>query len=790
MIFIGGTHMLMWRKVLSSLFTLALLAICVGLPSHNVTAQATRKYAYLIQPRSSDPLRIDIIDPAVPGVLAESRPFPLADNQQLQPRSRRRIVSNPRGDWAAFIISNIEDDIYQSTNFVRLVNLTTQETRDIIRGSIIDNLTWSPDGNYLAIERLELNKRTIWIYSLRDNSLASLFEHSFIRFDEAVDFGWSVDSTKLAIYFSRCLVPNSVCATTIVVYVVGSRTLEKSLDLLAITPRGTVACQLVWSSDGRYIAFFNGCFQQASLSFQEVFIWDLQNNATRQVTNFTGDFLNQPGLSHRDTAVASYSLLWADNQTLLIGADFFTGKEGTFPSEPIAQIRTLAYNVQTSTTQVLSSNERIFNWQRSPAGTDIAYQRFTTVPVYGTSSGQQLKVARYQGGVLVERFSRPAGCDLTWSPNGALLAFSEPATDQSSETACLDATQAFTFYNATDGSTQRFPVSLSGDVFFVEPIGWITGNNNPLPGPLSLAAVCSVNPSAYRVWQVQNSALTPREFQWEVDAFVPSQNGFAIVPASLGTRPGQVFLSVPYTGEAMTMSLFADGKVQASQPTIAQQCPTQPAPQPPLQLAALCTPASTEYRAWRVRNPSTTAVNFAWEVLSTSQRGSGNVPAAMSGIAGETTFITRTDPAANIVRLTVNGVQQDEKSSGATACGTANLGAMMSVSNANPAVGETILISLSYSNTGPDTATSVQASFPVPPGVTLLSTVGSGTYNAATGIWTIGNVANRGRGTIALQVRVNSGTVGQTITASSEVSSATFDPDTANNRASTSFTVR
>jgi hypothetical protein len=83
-----------------------------------------------------------------------------------------------------------------------------------------------------------------------------------------------------------------------------------------------------------------------------------------------------------------------------------------------------------------------------------------------------------------------------------------------------------------------------------------------------------------------------------------------------------------------------------------------------LRLTSMCSANPAATRRWRVRNSNPTAIAFSWDVVGTSQRGSGTVPAN-----SEVFFETVTVPnSPNTTRLFVGGVQQDVKASSGAAC--------------------------------------------------------------------------------------------------------------------------
>jgi uncharacterized repeat protein (TIGR01451 family) len=113
---------------------------------------------------------------------------------------------------------------------------------------------------------------------------------------------------------------------------------------------------------------------------------------------------------------------------------------------------------------------------------------------------------------------------------------------------------------------------------------------------------------------------------------------------------------------------------------------------------------------------------------------------------------------------------------------TADLGVTKTISNPAPNFGETVTYTVTVTNNGPDTATGVTVSDPVPAGMTFVSAApDQGSFDPATGIWTIGTMAN---GTV-LRLFVNA-TVDSfsPLTNTATVTAAQFDPDLSNNRSS------
>ncbi len=117
----------------------------------------------------------------------------------------------------------------------------------------------------------------------------------------------------------------------------------------------------------------------------------------------------------------------------------------------------------------------------------------------------------------------------------------------------------------------------------------------------------------------------------------------------------------------------------------------------------------------------------------------------------------------------------------------ADLQITKTVSNARPNVGDTIAFTVTLTDLGPGIATNVKVADLLPAGLTLVSAVPSqGTYNSATGLWSVPTVTTALARTLILNARVNNPdpqTNTATVTAADQ-----FDPNPGNNTASVTET--
>ncbi|HET7063447.1 MAG TPA: DUF11 domain-containing protein [Rudaea sp.] len=134
------------------------------------------------------------------------------------------------------------------------------------------------------------------------------------------------------------------------------------------------------------------------------------------------------------------------------------------------------------------------------------------------------------------------------------------------------------------------------------------------------------------------------------------------------------------------------------------------------------------------------------------------------------------DTANNSASVTVTAASQPS-----------DLAVTKSVNNPAPNVGDTVTFTVTVTNNGPTAATNVTLADLLPAGLTFVSaTPSQGTYASATGVWTIGSIANSGSATVALNATVVSPTA-QTNTAAITHGDQS-DPNLANNSASATVT--
>lgn len=124
----------------------------------------------------------------------------------------------------------------------------------------------------------------------------------------------------------------------------------------------------------------------------------------------------------------------------------------------------------------------------------------------------------------------------------------------------------------------------------------------------------------------------------------------------------------------------------------------------------------------------------------------------------------------------------DNDSSGNNNPDRADLAITQAVNVASPTVGDEVVFTITVGNSGPDGATGVVATAPLPAGHTYIThTASTGSYVAGTGQWTIGDLARDATATLAITASVQS--AGDHV-ATATVDANQADPNRSNNSAS------
>ncbi|MEO7432027.1 MAG: hypothetical protein ABIR62_08380 [Dokdonella sp.] len=174
---------------------------------------------------------------------------------------------------------------------------------------------------------------------------------------------------------------------------------------------------------------------------------------------------------------------------------------------------------------------------------------------------------------------------------------------------------------------------------------------------------------------------------------------------------------------------------------------------------------------------------------------SGSVPALPSGgsvtitISGNAPFGTQTVNNTATVTAPTGvadpNVANNTSSASTTIGGAADIALIKTVNNAAPNVGDTVVFTITATNNGPNDASGVAVTDSLPVGLGFVSaTPSQGTYTSASGLWTIGAIANGDSVTLTITASVDlPGSRTNTVAVSAADQP---DPDTSNNNAGAS----
>jgi uncharacterized repeat protein (TIGR01451 family) len=147
-----------------------------------------------------------------------------------------------------------------------------------------------------------------------------------------------------------------------------------------------------------------------------------------------------------------------------------------------------------------------------------------------------------------------------------------------------------------------------------------------------------------------------------------------------------------------------------------------------------------------------------------TSNGTWTIGAIANGASATLTILATVDvagPLTNTASVSASD-QTDPDPSNNSAGAALNAGASAdlaiekTVDNPTPNVGDSVTFTITLSNNGPDDSTGAEVTDLLPQGVTLQNAVASqGSYDAASGVWTLGPIANGSTATLALTVSVD-----------------------------------
>ena len=440
------------------------VAITFIAPSGNATASGKYKYAFL-SVNDNKQAELGIIDASSPQAPAEMRPL------ETPPQS---IISyalgSPNGEWIAFFIFSYKAHL----DTVRLLNLTSGETRDIATGSFPyswelrgfsgpdQDIVWSPDSRHLALNMVQSGNLDVFIYSLADSRLIDLTsteQSSHFR------VAWSQNSKQIATVSEYCPNPNK-CVHKLEAFDIATKAQTSSVDIsdrsIGSGALGTVACNFNWSPDGRYVSFVSACNTLVTRP-EEVYLWDMAQSNISQVTNFTVEYSKDKATQY---IFSDYAMFWYDAGTLLIGASFSND-----PSTVHTQ--TVMYQLPSKSIIEISSGTAD-EWIEEPVSKTLAFRNIPIRLVGNGAQNSSLQTGSIQGNTLQSKTSLNAGaafqhCNLAWSPDSFFLAYSLRPNS------CVDKPERIGFLERTTGKAIEHVLSPTEQPGSdgVLPIGWV-----------------------------------------------------------------------------------------------------------------------------------------------------------------------------------------------------------------------------------------------------------------------------------------------------------------------------
>jgi WD40-like Beta Propeller Repeat len=276
------------------------------------------------------------------------------------------------------------------------------------------------------------------------------------------DVAWWPDSSRIATFTRPCTV-NISCVEQLEVYELSSRSRTAAIDLSLLPILGHSACNPKISSDGQYIAFISNCGTGIGMAMDfpnEIYLANWRTGELTQVTAFAPE-------TFQGIFIATYNHVWFDSDTLLIGASYHIGEQ---PEQHPLQI----YDVDAKVQKIISTDVGT-EFAVNPLTRQIAFRNATDGSQIELISPDRLDNSATDfsiDAVATPIASVEPGCELEWSPDGILIAYTTDANGD-----CQGILESITLINSQTQQVFQHTVSLddtdsNGDVI---PLGWIAG---------------------------------------------------------------------------------------------------------------------------------------------------------------------------------------------------------------------------------------------------------------------------------------------------------------------------
>lgn len=449
---------------------LSLLLLVVGLPAATAQGTSSFGFGYAVQ-APSGAWTFTVIDPDG-GV--DNIPLSISEGSSLV-----NIAASPNGQWLMLY------SVTQSQSIIQLMNPLTGEVRLVDQGFLEDlSLSsavfipqWSPNSQYLAYNIISAlgGVSDTRLYDLSTGAVSTAFAGFPLL--SPYELAWSPDSTQLAIATTRCTSTDGIVACGASIQRVSIPSLEP-LGWVNATDELGQACNLVWSPNGQYVAYFFSCDNNINF-YHEIFVLDVQQSSVQQVTALTNPapLVNTLPLNYNNY----YSIEWSTDNQLLAGIVKAQGGSEINPASFLAG--TFAYPVP-SMSSIPLLTEVAREWARNPVTGILAYREDATQLDTANSlsvANRQTKIAVYQNNALTEMASASPGCDYRWSPDGAYLMYRDVSQQTSLGIIC-SISGALVMYQSATGSFTTY--EIGGNALSA---GWIALPEPPTPTPTNTA---------------------------------------------------------------------------------------------------------------------------------------------------------------------------------------------------------------------------------------------------------------------------------------------------------------
>jgi WD40 repeat protein len=398
----------------SCMLALMIVALTIGVQAQS----GTQQFAYL----TIDSSGIATVRLVNPTTLETSSLITISGNAG---ESIRAAFLSPSNEWLMVQFFTGESSSLRrfdliSGEVVSVIDNILFPNRPLTISSDFNVFAWSPNGQYAAFHtKVGESGQNLYLYNLQSRTLTNLGSQGINQYQ----LSWSPDGNQLAVISLGCNVQACTHASLDIYHAVNLEQ-EHSIDLTAHAGNQGAErlnfCELRWNTDGTALSFVDYCDGSGLGTPREIQVVDLSTETIVQATTLTPTNI-EPANS---LFTASVDTQWLDHSNLLIGIRSLTGE--LFGSSGTIATYTARYD-QASQSDSTIDSRRLGKWERANNQllAYLVYIYSLNADDFPVLTDASVEIGSFDGQAFHTQATGPSGCFLSWNRSADILAYIE-----------------------------------------------------------------------------------------------------------------------------------------------------------------------------------------------------------------------------------------------------------------------------------------------------------------------------------------------------------------------------